>query len=55
MKNPGTTVIGYLVLCGTLARFVMSLASGTVDATILHDVAGAFAGVGLILAKDGGH
>lgn len=56
MKNPKTTIAGYLVIAGAvlygIARF---LQTGNIDANTLNAVVAALAGTGLVAGADGGH
>lgn len=56
MKNPRTTIAGYLVIAGALAYGVAHfLSTGTIDAETLKAVVTAVAGTGLVAGADGGH
>lgn len=56
IKNPWTTIPGYLTLIGAVVLAVAHCMQGNClgagDITVLM---GAMAGIGLISAKDGGH
>lgn len=53
MKNPKTSVVGYLVLAGVLIKVAIA-ALGAGEFPGFPEVMAAAAGVGLVFAKDGG-
>ena len=55
MKNPKTTISGYLVLTVSILSLVTHWMNGTFGAQDVQAVLGALGGVGLIVASDGGH
>lgn len=57
VQNPKTTVVGYLVLAGAVIKLVTELVQGNFSAAVTDypTVMAALAGVGLVMAKDGGH
>ena len=56
MLNPNTTVLGYTVLVGAVSTLLVNiLTHGTVSASDLTSIINALAGIGLIVAEDGGH
>lgn len=56
MKNPKTTIAGYLVLLGSLSTVGAHLMTGQgLSVQDLMAVVTALAGVGLVLSSDGGH
>ena len=54
MKNPKTTIVGYLLLLAAVVQVVVGLLSGTVDTISIQHVIEAVTGLGLIGASDGG-
>ena len=56
MKNPKTTIAGYLVLAASIVTVVAHfLTAGSLNQTDMAAVIAAIAGLGLIGASDGGH
>jgi hypothetical protein len=56
MKNPKTTVAGYLILLASVATVAAHLLSGSgLGQTDIAAVVTAITGLGLIGASDGGH
>lgn len=55
MKNPKTTIVGWVILGSSLLAIVLRVVStGELSAHDMDTVFTAAAGVGLIAAKDGG-
>ena len=55
MRNPKTTLPGYLVLAASMLSLAAKLLAGGLDAAAIQDILAALAGIGLIGAHDGGH
>lgn len=56
MKNPKTTIAGYLILAASLATVAAHLLSGAgFGASDIGAVVTAVGGLGLVGASDGGH
>lgn len=56
MRNPKTTIAGYLIIAGSIIFAVAKfLQTGALDADTIKGVIGAITGAGLIGASDGGH
>ena len=56
MKNPKTTIAGYLILAASVITVVAHvLAGGGLTQADIGAVLGAISGIGLIGASDGGH
>jgi len=55
MKNPYTTIAGYLTIGITIASYLVQFASTHVWPPSIMDLVALVAGLGLVLAKDGGH
>ena len=55
MKNPKTTIAGYLVLGASVISFAAKILGGGLDAGAIQEVMTALGGIGLITAHDGSH
>ena len=56
LKNPYTTVIGYIVLAGAVLTLLGKLLTGNLDMTTDWPILmGALVGAGFVKAADGGH
>lgn len=56
VRNPKTTIAGYLIIAGSIIFAVAKfLQTGALDADTIKGVIGAITGAGLIGASDGGH
>jgi hypothetical protein len=55
VKNPYTTIAGYLTIAITVAQYLVSFASTHTWPPSAMDIVALIAGIGLVLAKDGGH
>ena len=54
MKNPKTTIAGYLLVITSLATMVAHVLTGDINVMDIQNIVGALAGIGLISAQDGG-
>lgn len=56
LKNPKTTIAGYLLLAASIIYGVAKfLQTGSVDGETVKAIMGALGGTGLIASADGGH
>ena len=56
MKNPKTTVAGYLTIAASIIGIIAHvLSSGGIGMSDIQALLGILAGFGLIAAQDGGH
>lgn len=55
MKNPYTTIAGYLTIILAVGTYLLQFAQTHVWPPSVVDIIGLIAGLGLVLAKDGGH
>lgn len=54
MQNPKTTIAGYILIVSSLLTLVSHYITGDFSMLDLQNLMSALAGVGLIMAKDGG-
>lgn len=55
MKNPKTTIAGYLVLLASIATVAAHVLTGGITSADLAAIPAALTGIGLIGSSDGGH
>ena len=55
LSHPKTTVVGYLTLAIVILTNVVAILKGNWAGVDMQSVLGALAGVGLVVASDGGH
>lgn len=55
MLNPKTTVLGYIIIAGAVAKLILDLLHGAPVESDIGAIVAALAGAGLVVAKDGGH
>ena len=55
IKNPYTTIPGYLAIIVAVCNYLIQFAASHVWPPSVVDIFGLIVGIGLVLAKDGGH
>ncbi len=54
MKNPKTTIAGYLLVLTSVVTMIAHMLTGEIGIMDIQNIVGALAGIGLISAQDGG-